>query len=289
MPEVSKERLSAYRAHTFSLEPGKRLKNVEDAVHFVEERGYVFFWPIKGVVFPSLWTATAGDRPVADAHDDPGHVTWGWKDSLLGSRRWYYAKILRKKSTMIASDLVPFFYALSENYGAYEEDYLTIYEQGRMTMEARQVYEALLDHGGPLDTVELRRATRMTSAASDARFNKAVTDLQSDFKILPVGVTQSGAWRYAFAYDIVPRHYPDLPDLAHQIQEKQARLVILEYFALALGAFEQREAQRILGWRPPEIQTAVQGLIARGSVRPCEEVAGRPGDWLAVRALVDAG
>lgn len=49
-------------------------------VDFVNERGSVYFWPIKDVTLPSLWTAVAG------AHDDPGHVSWGWKDSLLGQR-----------------------------------------------------------------------------------------------------------------------------------------------------------------------------------------------------------
>ena len=98
---------------------------------------------------------------------------------------------------MISFDLLPCFYALSENYGAYEEDYLTLYEQGRLTSEAKAIYEALLDKGR-LDTVELRRHTHMSSPASEGRFNRALTDLQTDFKILPVGVTQSGAWHYAF-------------------------------------------------------------------------------------------
>ena len=48
---------------------------------------------------PSLWTAVAGDRPVADAHDDPGHITWGWKDRSLDKKIWYYGKILRRKAT----------------------------------------------------------------------------------------------------------------------------------------------------------------------------------------------
>ncbi len=66
---------------------------------------------------PSLWTAVAGDRPVADKHDDPGHITWGWKYKALGKKIWYYAKTLRKKATMISLEIAPYFYALSENYG----------------------------------------------------------------------------------------------------------------------------------------------------------------------------
>src|SRR3972149_5049108 len=94
---------------------------------------FSYFWPIKDVTLPSLWAAVAGDRPVADAHDDPGHVTWGWKDSLLGARKWYYAKVLRKKATIIALDVAPYFYALSENYGDPRGDYLLQHEQGLLT------------------------------------------------------------------------------------------------------------------------------------------------------------
>jgi len=70
------------------------VRTKEQAIAYVEERGFVYFWPIKGVMMPSLWQAVAGDRPVASEHDDPGHVTWGWKDGLLGERLWYYAKVL---------------------------------------------------------------------------------------------------------------------------------------------------------------------------------------------------
>jgi len=285
MSELSREKLSAYQSHTFRLEPDRRVPHLDAAVEFVNERGFVFFWPIKGISLPSLWAAVAGDRLVSDDRDDPGHVTWGWKDSLLGSRRWYYAKVLRKKASMISLDLFPYFYALSENYGAYDEDYLTLYEQGRMTMEARVVYEAILSEG-PLDTVELRKAARMTSSSSDGRFSKALADLQADFKILPVGVTQSGAWRYAFAYEIVARHYPDLTDRARGILETEARRKLLETYALSLGAFRLQEAQKLFGWPPQDTRRAAEQLVANGSLSKLDKVAGQGGEWFALPQLL---
>ncbi len=95
------------------LPPPEADQTKEQAVEFVNERGFICFWPVSGITLPSLWAAVAGDRPVADAHDDPGHVTWGWKDSLLGARKWYYAKVLRKKATMIALDVAPYFYVVA--------------------------------------------------------------------------------------------------------------------------------------------------------------------------------
>jgi hypothetical protein len=106
---LSAERLKAFRAATYRLKPGLRLRSKDQAVQFVQERGFSFFWPIRGIELPSLWAAAAGNRPVPSEHDDPGHVTWGWKDSLLGARRWYYAKVLRKRGTMISLDAAPYF------------------------------------------------------------------------------------------------------------------------------------------------------------------------------------
>ena len=119
---ISKRSVIKFRHDTFRLNPDRKLLSLPDAITFVKERGFVFFWPIKGITLPSLWTAVAGDRYVADAHDDPGHVTWGWKDDALGKRVWYYGKILRKKATMIDLEVVPYFYALSQNFGDPEED-----------------------------------------------------------------------------------------------------------------------------------------------------------------------
>jgi hypothetical protein len=286
MSEIPQELLRAYQARTFRTQPDLRLTDRDQAVEFVRQRGFIFFWPITGILLPSLWVAVAGNRPVADAHDDPGHVTWGWKDALLGSRAWYYAKVLRKKGTMISFDLVPFFYALSENYGAYDEDYLTLYEQGRLTLEARRIYETLLEQGS-LDTVELRKATRMSSPSSEARFNKAITDLQADFKILPVNVTQSGAWHYAFAYDIVPRRYPELPDLAHKISEKAARQKLLDTYLCSVGAAQLRDAARLFGWRPHDLESAAQELIKSGSAVSDVRVEELPGKWLVSIRLLE--
>jgi hypothetical protein len=78
-----------------------------------------------------------------------------------------------------------------------------------MTQEAKAVYEALL-FSGPQDSITLRKSARLASRDSETRFNKALTDLQADFKIMPVGVVDAGSWHYSFAYDIVARYEPEL-------------------------------------------------------------------------------
>jgi len=281
---LSAERLEAFRAATYRLKPGLRIRSKDQAVQFIQERGFSFFWPIQGIELPSLWAAAAGNRPVPSEHDDPGHVTWGWKDSLLGARRWYYAKVLRKRGTMISLEVAPYFYALSENYGSMEEDYLVQYEAGRMTAEAKQVYESLLEKG-PLDTLALRREARMTSRDSDARFGRAITALQADLKILPVGVAEAGAWRYAYVYDLVPRHFPELVESARPIEEPAARRKLLELYFRSVGAAPLDQPKKVFQWRPAELEKTLGALVVAGALQRGLAMKGSPGEWVALSEL----
>lgn len=86
--------ISNYPKKAFFLLPAFQLKIISDVLKYINQRGYILFWPIKKITFPRLWTATAGDRPVEDKHDDPGHITCRWKDKSLGKGYWYYAKII---------------------------------------------------------------------------------------------------------------------------------------------------------------------------------------------------
>ncbi len=147
------------------------------------------------------------------------------------------------------------------------------------------VYETLLDKG-PLDTVALRRATHMSSPVSEYRFNRALTDLQADFKILPVGVTQAGAWHYAFAYDIVAHHFPELPDLAHDIQENDARCKLLESYFLSVGAAQMKDISKLFGWSGFLCQKTVSQLVRDGFLSSGLEITGQSGEWIVLSELI---
>jgi uncharacterized protein YcaQ len=285
MPALTYERILAHRAVTYRLQPGQQLRSRDEAVDYVDERGFIYFWPIKDVTMPALWTAVAGDRPVADAHDDPGHVTWGWKDQLLPQRRVYYAKVLRRRATMISLAVAPHFYALSENYGEPEHDYLEQYKAGSLSHEAKTVYEVLLQ-SGPLDTPELRRQARMTARSSDTAFNRAIESLQADFKVLPVGVAEVGRWKYAFLYECVHRWYPDLPQSARAIRRSEARAWLLSLYLHSTGAARAREVDRVFGWARDDMEAAQAALVREVAVVRGVSVEGHGDDWLALASLV---
>ena len=260
---IAPEKLAAWRRETFNLAPERWLRNAEQAVAFVNQRGFVFFWPIKNTVLPSVWNATVGDRGVPNNHDDPGHVTWGWKDGMLDKRVWYYGRCIHKRNAMIALDLLPAFYALSPNYGDPETDFLDQYAQGLLSPEAKAIYALLLEIG-PLDSLTIRREAGLSASSATSRFNRALDTLQMEFKIMPVGISDAGRWHYAFVYDIVARHLPDLLDDARKITEQQARQKILDTYLQSVGAIEIKQAARLFGWKPAVCQKAVQGLVKQG-------------------------
>jgi hypothetical protein len=257
--------LEKHRRQTFRLAQDCRLQDEEQAIAFVRERGFIFFWPIKDVLLPSLWAAVAGNRPVADAHDDPGHVTWGWKDNLLGKRRWYYAKILRGKATIIDLELAPAFYALSENYGEPEVDYLQLYDDGLLSQPALLIYETLLREGA-MDTVHLRQAIHMTRRSSDSAFNRTMTELQREFRILPTGIARAGGWHYSFIFEAVHRHIPELPEKARAIGRGEARQILARRYLDAVGAATEGELRKLFQWKPGDVTRTLEMLQEAGYI-----------------------
>ena len=260
MRKLSLADLEKYRSRTFRFLPRLRLHFEHDAIHFVNERGFIFFWPVKNVLLPSLWGGVAGDRPVPNNHDDPAHKTWRWKDNLLGKKKWYYARILRKRNTIISLRMLPYFYALSPNYGDPENDYLIQYEQGLLPREAKSVYEALLKEG-PLNTLALRRASHLTSPSNASKFNHALELLQADLRILPVGVAEAGTWKYAFIYDVFQRHYPGLIETSRTITQTTAREKLLKTYLKTIGACPINELNQLFKWKENEIEHTTFNLL----------------------------
>jgi hypothetical protein len=283
MPHIDLEALRKHRRAAFHLPPARPLSGPAEALDFVNERGFIYFWPILGVDLPSLWTAVAGERPVADDHDDPGHITWGWKDGSLDKKVWYYGKILRRKATFISLQAAPYFYALSDNYGSPEEDHIIAYEEGRLTQAAKQVYDALLEKGS-LNTLDLRKEARLQNA-KESEFNRAIEDLQMDFKILPVGIAEAGAWRYAYRYELTARHFPDLLTQARPIGEAQARRTLAVLYLRSVGAAQSRDLARLFGWAPELVRRTLDKLAGTGEAVEAQHPQ-KPGPWLALPELV---
>lgn len=264
-PEI----LKRYHAQTFQINPRDQLRSVDDAIDFVNARGFVFLWPVKGVDLPSLWKAVAGDRPVESDHDDPGHVTWGWKDSMLGEKVWYYAKLLRGKATFVSLNTIPYFYALSERVGDLD-DYTLAYDEGRLTWEEKSVADAILNHGA-LHTLELRRRSYLDAAGAKSRFDRALTSLQRGLWVLPIGIARAGAWKYAFIYELVDRWYPQILDDARKISLRDAYKKLTSVYLDSVGAIEPVKISRLFRWKIDVVKQALEDLENAAMAFPVED------------------
>ena len=151
-----------------------------------------------------------------------------------------------------------------------------------MTQASKQVYETLLDNGS-LNTLDLRKKSKLSNA-KDSEFNKALEQLQRDFKILPVGVAQAGACKYAHIYEIVTRHYPDLSEQARAIKESQARAKLLELYFNMVGAAQLRDVHKLFGWGNEVVKKAVNRLVESGKLVNAEHPK-FDGEWVGIEHL----
>jgi hypothetical protein len=285
---ITQEWIADQRAYNYHRTPDRRLQTVGAARAFVKEVGFCHFWPIKGAELANLFHAIAGRiRPVPMEHNDPDiSKCWGWKDESLGKRWWYYGKLLRRRATLISLDLLPMFYACSENFGDLD-DYLEEYRSGMMTAEAKWIYEALLEHG-PLDTIQLRREARMSAESAKSRFERALVELQAGLKVLPIGVARTGAWRYAFIYDILQRHIPELSEQARQIKRSEARRALVLQYLDAVVAADRKMLRRIfhvLKWTAAELERTVATLLEEGTVQEVRVEGSKQPQLVSTRAL----
>jgi hypothetical protein len=262
--KITKKKLEAYRAQTYRTKPSMRLETVGDAIDFVEQRGFVTLWPIKGIDLPSLWTATTGPRPVASEHDDPGHMTWAWKDQMLDQRRWYYAKLLRGKATFVSLSILPNFYALSPRE-ADLDDYRQVYRAGTLSYEALRIADAILDHGA-MDSIQLRKRAGLRSAEGKSRFDRGLTELQKGLWILPVGVAEVGAWRYAFVYELFDRWYPEIPAQAGHVRLGRARSDLISLYFRSVGVAGYGDVKKVFGWEKSHICQSLDNLRGKGEL-----------------------
>lgn len=140
-----------------------------------------------------------------------------------------------------------------------DDDYLQEYRDGKLSTDAKTIYEALLKDGAA-HAIQLKRVSGFYGDEKKSRFDRALNELQCGLKVLPVGVAEAGAWRYAFIYEVLQRWLPDVPQQAQQLSRSQARQIITQRYLQNAIVTTPTSLAKLFGWTLREAQETLHHL-----------------------------
>jgi hypothetical protein len=109
----------------------------------------------------------------------------------------------------------------------------------------------------------------MSADTAKSRFERALIELQVGFKVMPVAVADAGAWHYAFVYEIVQRHLPELPSQARQIRRREAQRFLVRLYVdntIVIDREMVRKVFYVLEWTRTELDRTLDNLVEAGSI-----------------------
>jgi len=261
--EITNLRIPHYRKHL-----DLKIKTQAEAVRFINEAGIVLLFPGDNLPLPDLWSAINGmDRKLPKHHRDYAlRKTWDWKDTIPSRKEAWYGKLVKGKPAFVSLKDLPAIYALSSNFGELD-DYLEAYADGLMSKECKTIYEVLLAEG-PLPTSALRKVTNMAGGGDNARkFERAITELQTDLKIVKSGISNSNRWKYCSIYDLLLRWAPNLAEESRQYNNRLAmRHLITRYLETSIAA-PTYIFTKLFGWEASLVERVLKEMVEDETVR----------------------
>jgi hypothetical protein len=244
---LTKKEVDAYRRRKWR---GSQLRTLEQVAEFVDEVGMCLLFACRDIPLPKIY----------DCADDDVNW-WSWKDYLQESKRAYSGRIVRRKATLVSMELLPAFYALYQSdggYAMYEEEYYW----GKLGELANRVAE-YLDRNGPTPADALRKAVVPSGKKNTRRFQAALFELQSKFKIVTVGL-EDRSWGIR-VLDLFVNWIPASVDRrAENMSRQEAMESVMRAFVDTAGAVPESGVSRTFGWHSGETSQAANSLVEAG-------------------------
>ncbi|MBI3977834.1 MAG: hypothetical protein HY331_06585 [Chloroflexi bacterium] len=220
------------------------IEGPDDAAAFVAALGFCTWGPVPGLDFPNLAEA------MGETAWSVLERTWYWKDDLHLERRLYYARVIRGQPSFIAPEYLPDFVAALGGRGLEtERDPARLYLAGRLSHEARLIYEHLADHPA-LPTRDLRRGTGLRSKDRATATERGLIELQRRFLICKVDLTGRTRGTYSYVWDLAERFWPEAFEEARSVTPAAARARLRSRLA-AFGLAPNPELEtRLFVWKP---------------------------------------
>ena len=276
---MTRAELLARRNHIYRRTPQRRLGNEHDALDFINEVGFCFLFTSEDCELPTLYEAILGDEMRnAGWRDREIGIAWQWKDTLPARRDCFYGKLLRAKPVLVSLDLFPHFYAISGNYGELDQ-YLDEYREGKLSLAAKLIYEALLYHGA-MPTSTLRRRANLPGRENARAFERGLVELQMGLKIVKTGISDANRWHYCYVYDLLPRWLPEQMQRGLAIKSRDAYPVILRQYLRDVIVTTPANVSYLFGWSAETTERTIAALVTTGEVSTSVVVDGLDGTWI---------
>lgn len=140
------------------------------------------------------------------------------------------------------------------------------------------MYEVLLEQGS-LPTSRLRREAGLSGKTNATRFDRALAELQMDFRIAKVAVSDANRWGYCYVYDLLPRHFSSVVGSAREITGRQARETILLRYLQTVVAARLQQLGRLFGWQYGDVERLAARLADEGRLRAGVRIEGLRGEY----------
>jgi hypothetical protein len=240
----------------------RRVRTPAEAVKYIDAVGFCSLFPVNNVPLPSLYYAvTRRNRHDGICFDKHFELIWRWKDELPRRRRAFYGKYFRGRGSFISLRQLPYFLAVREAAVA-PADHDRFYAGGRITNDARVIWEALAEHG-PLATLELRHTCKMETTAGNIRFKRAMLDLQRSLIVSHFGAEQeAGAWASG-RFELVCRAFPRQAAEARKIKAEEARAKLAAKYIEWHSDASPAQLARLFGWSRKDTLAAMPRNRAR--------------------------
>jgi hypothetical protein len=247
------EEIEEYRDRMWRRSDDLRVETAIEAEQFVDDVG--FAWTLTDVRTPgpSLYIAVCGRRdafmPRNVQKDPEASAAWVLKDELMRRGKVFYAKLLRKRSTLVSTALVPHFNAL---YGIPKKE-----EASRLSADARAILRVLRKEW-EMGTADLRDETGIRDRA---RFSKAIDELQAGMKVIPGEVLYVP--KFTYIWQLAEGRFAE--QLRRKVTRKQALTEIARAYLKAAGQTARGELSRVTGLSRADAGKGNHALVAEGA------------------------
>ncbi len=246
------EPIEAHRDERWRRAPELRVETVEQAERFVTGVGFAWTLTDARTPGPSLYVAVCGRR---DAHmpqnvqkDPEASLAWVLKDEMMRRGKVYYAKVLRKRATLISPPLVPAFHAL---YGIGRRD-----EAAKLSADARAILKVLRKEW-EMGTADLREESGVNDRA---RFTRAMEELQACMKVIPGEVLYVP--KFTYIWYLAEGRFAD--ELRRKVSRDKAILELARAYLAGAGQTARGELASVTGLKRVEAGRANHTLVDDG-------------------------